>query len=81
MATFGHRYLALVYLLVIILAVKVSSKPSPNVQAPSARFIGVNEAGNLGDPYEAFYGIPFAQPPIGDLRFAVSLLYIQIFNV
>lgn len=29
-------------------------------------------ATNVDDSFEAFYGIPYALPPIGNLRFAVS---------
>lgn len=32
---------------------------------------GVYATGNDGQLYEAFYGIPFAKPPIGALRFKV----------
>lgn len=37
---------------------------------------GVAQPGYQIDEYEAFFGIPYAEPPLGDLRFAVSsLLY------
>lgn len=70
----GNRHFAVIYVLMIIcVGAKVSAKASPLVQAPSGRYLGVNVPGNSGSPYEAFMGIPFAQPPIGNLRFAVSL--------
>lgn len=37
--------------------------PPPEVETSLGRVIGVNESGA-----QSFYGIPFAQPPVGDLR-------------
>jgi len=34
---------------------------------------GTEEQAIRGQPYKAFKGIPYAAPPIGDLRFAVSM--------
>lgn len=34
---------------------------------------GVAQPGYQINEYEAFFGIPYAEPPIGDLRFAVSI--------
>lgn len=34
--------------------------------------------GSLGGSYYSFKGIPYAEPPIGDLRFKVSIFYIKL---
>lgn len=48
--------------------------PQPKVCAPSAGcMIGKIMPGYRIASFEAFMGIPYALPPIGDLRFSVSI--------
>lgn len=64
-------YSALALLLVVAVAAKSSNLI---VNAPGGHYRGTNEPGNLGVAYEAFYGIPYAEAPLRDLRFAVSVI-------
>jgi len=42
------------------------------VRVQEGKLIGIVEKGVYGDYYIAFRGIPYAKPPIGELRFKVS---------
>lgn len=44
----------------------------PSVEIPDGQIIGTYGETVNGTKYVAFKGIPYAQPPIGNLRFAVS---------
>lgn len=44
----------------------------PKVCIDQGCLVGKREKGN-DQPYEAFYSIPYAAPPIGKLRFKVSI--------
>lgn len=45
----------------------------PVVEIADGLLVGTNEVTDNGTRYSAFRGIPYAEPPLGDLRFAVSL--------
>jgi acetylcholinesterase len=46
----------------------------PTVTIPQAKLVGtLIDDGNFPEPIEAFLGFPYAQSPIGDLRFAKAL--------
>lgn len=50
---------------------------APEIQFSFGRVQGVDKsAENTGKPYYAYYGIPFAQPPVGDLRWEAPLPFV-----
>lgn len=49
-----------------------ASKNSPVVEIQSGKIRGTIETGVTGEKYLAYKGIPYAKPPLGDLRFEVS---------
>ena len=57
-------------------AVSPHSGPTVNVQQGTLR--GTYLTSRNGKQFAAFQGIPYAQPPTGDLRFKVRLFYFKI---
>lgn len=66
-------WLVLAFSLLVILPVSHSENPVVCVNNDNTCIEGVTvPATDADDAFEAFYGIPYAHPPTGILRFAVS---------
>lgn len=50
------------------------SSPFPLVCVANGCIEGIAQTGFIIDAYEAFLGIPYAEKPIGSLRFSVSTI-------
>lgn len=58
-------------------AVVVAAQDAPTVKIVNGTLQGAKCAAN---DVNSFLGIPYAQPPVGDLRFAPPQLYNQTFD-
>lgn len=58
--------------MVIALAELLLAK-SLEVETGQGRISGIEEKSTHGKTFYSYYGIPFAMPPVGKLRFKVSL--------
>ncbi|KAL3493913.1 Alpha/Beta hydrolase protein [Aspergillus germanicus] len=47
----------------------MADQQRPSVTLPQGKVIGIQINDNFPQPVDAFLGIPYAQPPVGDLRF------------
>ncbi|XP_043237086.1 esterase FE4-like [Amphibalanus amphitrite] len=56
-------------LLLLVVTLAVASADRPRVRLSDGELLGTTETSAAGTPYPAFYGIPYAQPPVGALRF------------
>lgn len=56
---------------------------NPIVEVRQGKLRGINEKNINGINYVAFRGVPYAKPPIGNLRFKVTSikLYISIIHM
>ncbi|XP_036332564.1 esterase SG1-like [Rhagoletis pomonella] len=60
----------LIIILIFYLNVATTKADAPEICIDSLGCIeGIYEPGNEVERYAAFYGVPFAKPPIGELRF------------
>ena len=51
---------------------------APTVHVQQGTLTGTYFTSRYGRKFAAFQGIPYAQPPIGDLRFKVRVIYLKI---
>lgn len=58
-----------------------SSHDAPTVHAQQGTLTGTYLTSRYGRKFAAFQGIPYAQPPIGDLRFKVRVIYFKISKI
>lgn len=55
---------------------QVSFAQNPTVEIDDGRIEGIVMKSRLGKDFAAFRGIPFAEPPLGELRFLVRFYFI-----
>ena len=56
----------------LILAVESTYSQSVVIQTTNGQIRGAEKTTRLGRKHYAFLGIPYAKPPVGDLRFEVQ---------
>lgn len=57
------------------------AKSEPKVTIHQGSLIGKYRTSRLNRTFSSFEGIPFAQPPLGELRFKVVCFYLYIFFI
>lgn len=77
--TFKFTFALCVWLLVIVCDKDVLARTSESlkVKINSGPLVGRHLTTHNGRPIRAFMGIPYAQPPVGDLRFKVCKLLMD----
>lgn len=57
----------------LVAAVAVVADEAPVVNTQQGRVAGVREESTKGKTFYSYHRIPFAKPPVGELRLKVSL--------
>lgn len=55
------------------------SRHDPVVRTKLGELRGKIDVASDGQEYYTFHGIPFAEPPVGELRFKVSFVHVYTF--
>lgn len=65
---------------IFLLLLNISlAKSEPKVTIKQGSLIGKYRTSRLNRTFSSFEGIPFAQPPLGELRFKVVCFYLYDF--
>lgn len=65
------------YALLLLSIVLVNGEDYPKLKTPLGGISGYYKKSENGRLYEAYEGVPYAIPPIGKLRFKVSLFFFN----
>ena len=57
----------------------VNEEVSLEIQTSSGTIVGMKEESTKGNTFYSYYSIPFAKPPVGDLRFKVIIGFLLFF--
>jgi hypothetical protein len=76
----------MLYRLVLIVSATIlapqaaSLQDGPSVHVQQGTLMGTYLTSRYGRKFAAFQGIPYAQPPTGDFRFKVRVIYFKNYN-
>lgn len=64
------------FFFLVLLGLVRSDDFEPKVKTPLGGIKGYYKISEYGRQYKAFEGIPYARPPVGKLRFKVTIVHV-----